>query len=46
VGVALFPDDGATVEELTRCADHAMYAAKSAGKSQCKSWRHEVLEIV
>ena len=34
IGVALFPDDGASSEELIRKADQAMYAAKHAGKNQ------------
>ena len=34
IGVAIFPDDGATSEELIRKADQAMYAAKHAGKNQ------------
>lgn len=32
LGVALFPDHGYAIEDLVRAADHAMYAAKSAGK--------------
>jgi diguanylate cyclase (GGDEF)-like protein/PAS domain S-box-containing protein len=31
IGIALFPKDAANAEELLRCADQAMYAAKSAG---------------
>ena len=31
VGIALFPDHGRSAEELLRCADVAMYAAKRAG---------------
>jgi diguanylate cyclase (GGDEF)-like protein len=31
VGVALAPDDAATVDGLLRCADRAMYAGKSRG---------------
>jgi diguanylate cyclase (GGDEF)-like protein len=34
VGVAVFPDDGATVDELLRKADTAMYGAKDAGRGQ------------
>ncbi len=34
IGVAIFPDDGTTSEELIRKADQAMYAAKHAGKNQ------------
>ena len=32
VGIAIFPDHGTTREALLKAADHAMYAAKSAGK--------------
>ena len=31
-GIAIFPDHGTTREALLKTADHAMYAAKSAGK--------------
>ena len=33
IGVALYPGDGETPEELFRRADRAMYAAKAAGKN-------------
>ena len=36
VGIALFPQDGTTVEELMKKADNAMYAAKAAGRN---CWR-------
>ena len=36
VGIALFPDDGDSVEKLLRSADSALYAAKAAGKH---TWR-------
>jgi diguanylate cyclase (GGDEF)-like protein/PAS domain S-box-containing protein len=33
VGLALFPGDGRTAGQLVRCADLAMYQAKSSGKN-------------
>ena len=36
VGVAVYPADGDTVEEIFKNADNAMYAAKTAGKN---CWR-------
>ena len=35
VGVAAFPEDGATLEELLHAADLAMYSAKRSGKNRC-----------
>ncbi len=34
VGIALFPRDAADIASLTRCAEQAVYAAKSVGRSQ------------
>ena len=33
IGIALYPDHGATPEELIRQADHAMYRVKHRGKN-------------
>jgi len=35
VGIALYPDDAQTTQELLNHADHAMYAAKKAGRNRC-----------
>jgi diguanylate cyclase len=37
VGLATYPVDGSTVEELVRAADQAMYAAKAEGAGQWRS---------
>ena len=34
IGVAMFPDDGDTADELFAAADQALYRAKAAGKNQ------------
>ena len=39
VGVALFPRDGATVADVLRNADVAMYAAKGAGRNASQLYR-------
>lgn len=37
IGVACFPNDGLTLDQMITAADHAMYQAKAAGKNQI-SW--------
>lgn len=34
IGIALFPSDADNVRDLLRCADNAMYRAKTAGKNR------------
>jgi diguanylate cyclase (GGDEF)-like protein len=34
IGVALYPEDAHTDEELMKCADLAMYEAKQSGRNQ------------
>jgi diguanylate cyclase (GGDEF)-like protein len=43
-GIALFPEHGATYEELARHADTAMYAAKRAGRMQVRCYAGPVRE--
>ena len=38
IGVAIYPDDAAEVENLISCADAAMYEAKEGGKNSCRYW--------
>jgi diguanylate cyclase (GGDEF)-like protein len=38
VGIACFPEDGRTAQELINCADRAMYHAKEAGKNQFRRY--------
>jgi diguanylate cyclase (GGDEF)-like protein len=46
IGIALFPQDGGTAEELLRRADMAMYGAKDAGKSCYRFFAREMDEQI
>lgn len=39
LGVAIYPDDGASGEEVLHAADRALYYAKSSGKNQLGIWQ-------
>ncbi|MCW8889783.1 MAG: EAL domain-containing protein [Sedimenticola sp.] len=45
IGIALFPDDGKTTEELLRNADAALYRAKSKGKGTYHFYTSELTRI-
>lgn len=42
IGIALFPDDGRTTQELIKNADMAMYKAKSEGKNKFVMFTREM----
>ncbi len=42
VGIALFPDDGATLEDVLRNADLAMYRAKEAGRGRAVFYERDM----
>jgi diguanylate cyclase (GGDEF)-like protein/PAS domain S-box-containing protein len=42
IGIALYPEDGADVESLLKCADAAMYHAKNEGKSNYQFFSKEM----
>ncbi|MCA1854755.1 EAL domain-containing protein [Massilia oculi] len=46
IGVALFPDDGDTPEQMMRAADAAMYHAKTMGKNNVQFHSAELNQIV
>jgi len=46
IGVALYPSDGDDVRTLLKCADSALYHAKSLGRGTVQFYRHELTEQV
>ncbi|HEY6871828.1 MAG TPA: EAL domain-containing protein [Geobacteraceae bacterium] len=42
IGIALYPDDGTDTESLFRCADSAMYHAKSEGRAHFRFFSVEM----
>lgn len=45
IGLAVYPDDGRTYEELLKNADIAMYAAKTAGRSTFRFFNVRMAEV-
>jgi diguanylate cyclase (GGDEF)-like protein len=45
IGVACFPDDASTPEELLRCADMALYKIKRSGRGSVGSFSPEIATI-
>jgi diguanylate cyclase (GGDEF)-like protein/PAS domain S-box-containing protein len=37
IGIAMFPEDAQTIDDLKRCADKAMYAAKTSGRNRVRA---------
>lgn len=44
IGIAVFPDDGSTADELIQHADTAMYHAKSQGRAAYRFFEREMAE--
>jgi predicted signal transduction protein with EAL and GGDEF domain len=42
IGVALFPDDATTADDLLKNADLALYYAKSEGRARCRLFSDEI----
>ncbi len=42
IGIAMFPNDGADFDTLSRCADAAMYYAKQCGRNQFRFFTAEM----
>ncbi|QWV98429.1 EAL domain-containing protein [Geomonas nitrogeniifigens] len=45
IGIALYPEDGRDVESLLRCADAALYQAKSEGKAGYQFFSQEMNQV-
>jgi diguanylate cyclase (GGDEF)-like protein/PAS domain S-box-containing protein len=42
IGISGFPNDAASVNDLLKCADMAMYSAKAAGRGNLKFYKAEI----
>ena len=45
IGIALFPDDSSEIEEVLKCADIALYAAKESGRSTFQFFREDFPQV-
>lgn len=43
IGIALYPEDAASIEEVIKCADVALYAAKEIGRSNYQCYHPDLL---
>jgi diguanylate cyclase (GGDEF)-like protein len=46
IGIAIFPDDGKTVDNLVKCADLAMYKSKDKGRNTHHFFHESMLNAV
>jgi len=46
IGIAIFPDDGKTVDNLVKCADLAMYKSKEKGRNTHHFFHENMLNAV
>lgn len=42
IGIALYPEDAASIEEVIKCADQALYAAKEIGRSNFQYYHKDM----
>nr|WP_320009952.1 diguanylate cyclase [uncultured Desulfobulbus sp.] len=42
IGIALYPEDAETIDEVIKCADLALYAAKEIGRSNYQFFRQDL----
>ncbi len=45
IGVAVYPDDGTDIVELTKHADAAMYLAKQSGRNVCRFFTNQLGDL-